>query len=206
MGLNKHRKITFKPTYFHFGPLDSDPLNTLKLNDDELEALYLADFQGLYQEDCSKSLGVSRPTFIKILKSARRKTMEMYMFGKAIEVNKSKREFVLVFPTNDRISLHTYFITAKYFAFATIDNSKIVSISYKDNPIYHELIEKNIDIIDDESAKGMAAGKFIPPLLDGASILVTQQLGEGMKRNIEGMGINVKFVKEYNIDEIIKKL
>ena len=206
MGQNKNRKITFKPTHFHFGPLDSKPINTLKLNDDELEALYLSDYKGLYQEECAKSLGVSRPTFIKILKSARRKTMEMYMFGKAIEVHKSNREFVLVFPTNDRISLHTYFITAKYFAFASIDNSKIVTISYKDNPIYLELIERNIDIIDDESAKGMAAGKLIPPLLEGASILVTQQLGEGMKRNVEGMGVNVKYVKEYNIDKIIKKL
>jgi len=38
---------------------------------DELEALRLADLEGLYQEAAAKRMGVSRPTFSRILARAR---------------------------------------------------------------------------------------------------------------------------------------
>ena len=33
---------------------------------DELEALRLADLQGMHQEDAAKSMGISRPTFSRM--------------------------------------------------------------------------------------------------------------------------------------------
>lgn len=42
---------------------------TLRL--DELEALRLADLEGLYQEAAAERMGVSRPTFARILSRAR---------------------------------------------------------------------------------------------------------------------------------------
>ena len=59
MKTGKKRIITFKPTCFSFGPLTQAPKETMQLRDDELEALYLADFKALYHEDCAQSLGVS---------------------------------------------------------------------------------------------------------------------------------------------------
>ena len=44
-------------------------VETLRL--DELEALRLADFEGLYQEAAAERMGVSRPTFARILARAR---------------------------------------------------------------------------------------------------------------------------------------
>ena len=38
---------------------------------DELEALRLADLEGLYQEAAAERMGVSRPTFARILARAR---------------------------------------------------------------------------------------------------------------------------------------
>ncbi len=40
---------------------------------DELEALRLADLEGLYQEEAARRMGISRPTFGRILSAARRK-------------------------------------------------------------------------------------------------------------------------------------
>ena len=40
---------------------------------DELEALRLADIEGLNQSDAARIMGVSQPTFHRILRSARRK-------------------------------------------------------------------------------------------------------------------------------------
>ena len=41
------------------------------LRADELEALRLADYEGLYQEAAAERMGVSRPTFARILDRAR---------------------------------------------------------------------------------------------------------------------------------------
>jgi predicted DNA-binding protein (UPF0251 family) len=46
-------------------------VETLEL--DELEALRLADLEGLYQEAAADHMGVSRPTFARILRRAREK-------------------------------------------------------------------------------------------------------------------------------------
>ncbi|MBD3791120.1 MAG: DUF134 domain-containing protein [Campylobacterales bacterium] len=202
----KNRNITLRPKSLLFGPLTHKPKEMLHLSDDELESLYLADFQGLYHEECARQLGVSRPTFSKIIKSARKKVAEMLMYGKGIELLQEKSNYVLVYPTNDRITIHPYFITAKLFAFAKIEGASIVSIRYIDNPIYQELHTKGVEITDDNSAQGMAAGRIIPPLLKKGNMLVVKSLGEGMKRNIEGMGINIEYTDLSDIDSVLESL
>lgn len=56
----------FKPLGRAFTELE---VETLRL--DELEALRLADLEGLYQEAAAERMGVSRPTFARILDRAR---------------------------------------------------------------------------------------------------------------------------------------
>jgi len=50
-------------------PVSELAVETLRL--DELEALRLADLEGLYQEAAAERMGVSRPTFARILARAR---------------------------------------------------------------------------------------------------------------------------------------
>jgi predicted DNA-binding protein (UPF0251 family) len=206
MKSGKKRTITFKPTCFSFGPLTQAPKETMRLRDDELEALYLADFKALYHEDCAQSLGVSRPTFAKLIKQARKKMVEMVMYGKAIELIREPHNFTLVFPTDDRISIHPYFLVAKLFAFAKVEEGIISSITYKENPIYKELLQSKKEIINDESAKGLAAGRIIPPLLEDATVLVARTLGDGIRRNIEGMGISIELTPTSDLDAVVAKL
>ena len=202
----KRRNITFKPKTLLFGPLTHKPKEVIPLSDDELESLYLADFKGLYQEECAKQLGVSRPTFAKLIKNARKKVTEMLMYGRGIELVQEKENYTLVYPTNDRVNINPYFLIAKLFAFAQIEDEKIVSITYIDNPIYKELATKNVDIISDESAKGMAAGRIIPPLLKNGNMLVVKSLGDGMRRNLEGIGLNIEFTDQTDIDSVLESL
>ena len=206
MKTGKKRNITFKPTCFSYGPLTQPPKETIPLRDDELEALYLADFKVLYHEDCAQSLGVSRPTFAKLIKQARKKMVEMLMYGKGIELIREPHNFTLVFPTDDRISVHPYFLVAKLFAFAKVEEGIISSITYKENPIYKELLQGKKEIIDDESAKGMAAGRIIPPLLEDATVLVARSLGDGIRRNIEGMGISIELSATSDLDTVVAEL
>ncbi|HEB68620.1 MAG TPA: DUF134 domain-containing protein [Desulfobulbus sp.] len=69
----------FKPT--------GTPLINLKqitLYRDELEALKLCDYEGLFQEQAGEKMGVSRGTVQRILTSARRKTAEAMATGAAL--------------------------------------------------------------------------------------------------------------------------
>ena len=56
------------------------------LTSDEIEAIRLADFEGLYQEEAAQELEVSRPTFSRILNSARKKIAKALILGNAIEI------------------------------------------------------------------------------------------------------------------------
>ena len=53
---------------------------------DELEALRLADLDGLYQEEAAASMQISRQTFGNIIKSARKKVADALVNGKAIRI------------------------------------------------------------------------------------------------------------------------
>ena len=61
-------------------------LEAVVLTFDEVEALRLADAEGLYQEQVAERMGVSRPTVGRILASARRKVAEALVQGKAIRM------------------------------------------------------------------------------------------------------------------------
>ena len=56
------------------------------IDPDELEAIRLADLEGMYHEDAASSMGVSRQTFGRIIGSARRKVADALIGGKAIQL------------------------------------------------------------------------------------------------------------------------
>lgn len=53
---------------------------------DELEAMRLADLGGMRQEDAAKLMGVSRPTFSRIIESARKKAADGFVNIKCIKI------------------------------------------------------------------------------------------------------------------------
>lgn len=61
-------------------------LSVVKLKDEEYEAILLADYQGLDQEQAASLMGVSRPTFSRILASARKALATVLAEGAALEV------------------------------------------------------------------------------------------------------------------------
>jgi uncharacterized protein len=83
----KWRRIENIPNVFQFSPLGqsiSAGENILKL--EELEAIRLKDLEGLEQTDCAKQMEVSRPTFQRILLSAREKIADSLVNGKSIRI------------------------------------------------------------------------------------------------------------------------
>jgi predicted DNA-binding protein (UPF0251 family) len=61
-------------------------LETVHLTLDGLEALRLADLEGLYQEEAARRMGVSRATFARVLAAARQVVADALVNGKAVEI------------------------------------------------------------------------------------------------------------------------
>lgn len=58
------------------------------LAEDEVEAIYWADYKSCDHETGAEKMQISRPTFGRILKSARRKIADAIINGKALRINK----------------------------------------------------------------------------------------------------------------------
>lgn len=67
-------------------------LNQITLYRDELEALKLCDYEGLFQEQAGEKMGVSRGTVQRILTSARKKTAEALATGAALVFAEEEEE------------------------------------------------------------------------------------------------------------------
>ena len=84
----KTRWVACEPGERCFRP-KCKPLNKLEgiyLTLDEFEAIRLADFEGFKQVDASRKMKISRPTFSRIVTSARNKISNALVNIKAIRI------------------------------------------------------------------------------------------------------------------------
>jgi uncharacterized protein len=88
------RKIRFNPEITYFKPrgVPMKNLQIITLTLEEVEALRLKNIEELDQITCAKKMNTSQSTFQRILSSAYRKTSSALIEGKAIEIQKTKRE------------------------------------------------------------------------------------------------------------------
>jgi uncharacterized protein len=84
----RRRRIRCSPDTNYFKPrgIPLDMLEEVNLTLDELEAVRLADFESLYQEDAARKMDISRQTFGNIVKSARRKIADAILNAKALKI------------------------------------------------------------------------------------------------------------------------
>jgi len=82
------RHIGFKPSAGLFRPagVPACAVEQVTLTLDEVEALRLADLNGLYQEQAAEKMKISRPTFSRVVEEARRKVADALIHGKAIRL------------------------------------------------------------------------------------------------------------------------
>ncbi|MEM4663279.1 MAG: DUF134 domain-containing protein [Candidatus Diapherotrites archaeon] len=73
-------------TYFKPAGIKLSGLSEVIISFDEFEAIRLKDLLGLEQEDCAKRMGISQPTFHRLVTSARRKIADALISGKAIKI------------------------------------------------------------------------------------------------------------------------
>ena len=83
----KPRKVKNQPKILAFSPRGRPGRpDEINLKIEELEALRLADKEGLRQVEAAKQMGVSRQSFGRVLKKARKAVAEGLVIGKIIRV------------------------------------------------------------------------------------------------------------------------
>jgi predicted DNA-binding protein (UPF0251 family) len=84
----KCRRVEFLPdvTYFKPAGIPLRALQDVQLSVEEAEAIRLKDLEGLEQEEAAERMNISRPTFQRVLASARQKTADALLTGKAIRI------------------------------------------------------------------------------------------------------------------------
>jgi predicted DNA-binding protein (UPF0251 family) len=82
------RRINCKPRADYFKPrgIPMGILEEVNLSMDEFEAMRLADFEGLYQEEAADKMKISRQTFGNIINSAHKKIAEVLIKAKALKI------------------------------------------------------------------------------------------------------------------------
>jgi predicted DNA-binding protein (UPF0251 family) len=84
----KCRRVEFLPNATYYKPA-SVPLRDLEevaMSVEEAEAIRLKDLEGLEQEQGAAKMNISRPTFQRVLASARQKIADALLNGKAIRI------------------------------------------------------------------------------------------------------------------------
>jgi len=84
----RKREINARPriTYFKPAGISLKQLDEIILFYEELEAMRLKDLVGKSQDESAEYMGISQPTFHRLLNRARKKIVEALLNGKAIRV------------------------------------------------------------------------------------------------------------------------
>lgn len=184
------RELSLKLVSKYFGPKDATPLEDIVLLHEEMEAIQLMDSFNMYQEDAAKQMNVSRPTFARILKNARKKIATALISGSNLKIHEVKNEFhVAVFSSSDQ-EIENLEVGSKYIFIIHIKDYKLQSQVCIENPIY-EL----------ESKVNATLSQVLHK--ETANYVITNKLTTSMKNSLISKGIYPIIREHVTIDTIV---
>ncbi|MDD2449146.1 MAG: DUF134 domain-containing protein [Sulfurimonas sp.] len=189
MGRIKHaRKINFKPIYKEYAPIKKEVTGITHLLDEEIEALYLMDILELYQEEAAKKMEVSRPTFTRILKNARKKLTSAIVSGHSINIQNHSDTTVVAICSNDE-NFENIQNNQKYIYFYAISKENIVLLNKILNPI---------DSPQDKPAT------LLPQIFiqNNVNVFISCKIGEGLKNSLLSKGIEPITKEKIKLSEL----
>jgi len=169
------RSKAFKPAGIPLRELD-----TVTITLDELEAVRLADLEGLYQEAAAVQMGVSRQTFGRIIETARLKIADVLVNGKALEIDGgivqmtdgTMNEYRIAVPAKDG-QVDQHFGACRVFMIFDVKNGVITK-------------EESFPAPEGAGCKSQAASVLAQA---GVRVMLAGGMGEGAVRVMASFGI-----------------
>ena len=230
----KYRRVSFLPnvTYFKPAGIPVRLLEEVRLTLDELEAIRLKDMEGLEQEQGAEKMNVSRPTFQRILASARRKTADVLLNGKALRIEggpfevsgaleetatqtESKSDgwrnktLNIAVVTDDGITICQHFGRARYYAVVTIEDRKVESTEQRPKAGHHVAGMQHTTQASQGERHGFDANaqtshaSMIANITD-CQLVIAGGMGWGAQESLKQAGIAVHMTDVENIEEAVK--
>jgi len=170
------RKLSYKPLSRAFVPENDDPNGVVVLQHDEIEAIYLMDVLGYYQEEAAQSMEVSRPTFARILKQARQKLANGLVGGYRITIEDSKDDLIVALCTHapDTFELIDPHQPVVQIYHVTRGSARLLNTM--DNPVV---------------ARKARPSMVLPALLieHHVNLFIGSRIGEGLRHSLLSRGI-----------------
>lgn len=184
------RCISYRPACNHFLPEKVVNAESITLLPEEIEALYLMDLVGLYQEDAAIKMEISRPTFARIIKVARYKVALALMGGRALHLQTSASKYVVALCSNDEKEPYTSLHPKSHFIHLfTLKDHRIVEKKRLDNPFVTEEMKPSI-------------GLTTLFLEHRVTLFITGTMGEGFKSMLSSKGIHLLYKEQMTEEEI----
>lgn len=143
------RKLELVPVCKYFGPKDIEAKADIVLLHEELEAIHLMDSFCMYQEDAAKKMNVSRATFARIVKSARKKISLALVTGSNIKVHEINNEFHLAICSTSDKEIQYSDENAEFIWIYFIKDYKLKSQNCIKNPVYQNEDDIACNILPD---------------------------------------------------------
>ncbi len=191
MGRDKlKRNLQFKPICREFQTKNCESNETIHLLHEEMEALYLMDAKGLYQADAAETMGISRPTFARIIKSAREKVTMMLITGANLQIEDTKEDCWVMIPSESNNQLEASLPTARYLHLYEIHHQKVIQHKIISNPV---------------KTQDLRPAQAIPRLCNQYNInfFISNNIGEGLKSALLSKGVySFQIEGEITLDRI----
>ena len=186
------RATSYQPLITRFMPKGGVHEESITLIPEEIEALYLMDLLGLYQEEAAVKMEVSRPTFARIIKTARQKVALALLCGQELHLETKRDRYVIAFCCDEKERYEHLHPKGKYLFIITVQNQKIESSLCLENPAHEKEVKPPLSLT---------------PLFQeyGVNFFLTATLGQGLRNTLAFGGIQV-IAKQSILDEEIPKL
>lgn len=170
------RELSLKLHSKYFGPKDVEPEETIVLLHEEIEAIQLMNILNMYQEEAAQKMNVSRPTFTRILKNARRKIAMALIYGYNLKIHEVKNDFYVAVCSSSKTELKDINLYSEYIFILHIEEYKLTSKVLIKNPVFNN------------EARPTSA---LPSLLQEHEVnyFITDKIGIGLKNTLISKGI-----------------
>ena len=185
------RKLSFKPIVNSFIPKEGGYNGVSSLLHEEIEAIYMMDVLDLYQEEAAKKMEVSRTTFTRILKSARKKLATALVSGFKIDIEDSKSDITVAICADGIESFEKTDPLQEYILIYKIQNDNVEFIKSIKNPAYQNKQKPAI---------------VLPNIFlqNSVNVYLSSKIGEGLKNSLISKGIKTLTKKNIDIDSLKK--
>jgi len=180
------RKLSFKPKCTLFSPNENGTNKTITLLSEEIEALYLMDLLELYQEDAAQKMEISRPTFARIIKSARKKVALGLLMGNTLALESQNGNRIVALCSNDKLLYNNLNSKNRYICIFTFDSTgELKEKLFLDNSLHNSDLKPTIELT-----------KIF--LRYGVNQYIVSQIGEGFKSALLAKGIDVRVEEDFS--------